>query len=380
MSDHTVVTPPAMLGMLGGGQLGRYAIIAARVMGYRTTVVDPDPDAPAGKVADVHIVAAYDDPAALEQLAATCAVVTTEFENAPADALRTIADRVVVHPPPDALAICQDRIREKRFLEDIGAPVGPYVVIGSEADFAAAGDLTFPCILKTARLGYDGKGQITVQTADELPDAWAQLGGVPCVLERRLQLDRELSMVVARTADGRHATYAVAQNTHVNGILDASYAPAYMPADSAEGAANLCTWIADELAFVGVMCVEMFVVGNDVFVNELAPRPHNTGHYTLDVCVTSQFEQQIRAVCGLALGETRLLVPGVSMVNLLGEMWEKGEPNWAVALENAAVHLHLYGKAEPRRGRKMGHMTVATGTAMGATALARRLRKLITPT
>ncbi len=378
MSTHPVITPPSMIGILGGGQLGRYFVMAARSMGYGTTVVDPDPDAPAGKVADVHLVAGYDDQAALEQLAATCAVVTTEFENAPASALRTIADRVVVHPTPDAIEICQDRIREKAFLQDIGAPVGPHVAIETEDDLAAGADMAFPCILKTARLGYDGKGQLTVQTFGELPDAWAQLGGVPCVLEQRLILDRELSMVVARTADGRTATYPVAQNTHLNGILDTSYAPAYMPADSADGAAQLCTWIAEELSFVGVMCVEMFVVGNDVFVNELAPRPHNTGHYTLDVCITSQFEQQVRAICGLALGETRLLVPGVSMVNLLGELWEKGEPKWSVALQNPAVHLHLYGKAEPRRGRKMGHLTVATGTAMGATALARRLRKQLT--
>ena len=378
MSDHPVITPPAMIGLLGGGQLGRYFVIAARIMGYRTTVVDPDPDAPAGKVADIHLIAAYDDAAALEQLAATCAVVTVEFENAPASALRTIADRVPVRPTPDAIETCQDRILEKRFLEEIGAQVAPYIVVEHEEHFPAGAEMLYPCILKTARLGYDGKGQVTIESAEELPDAWAQLGGVPCVLEQRMHLDRELSMVVARTADGRTCTYAVTQNSHLNGILDASYAPAYMPADSADGAAQMCTWIAEELSFIGVMCVEMFVVGNDVYVNELAPRPHNTGHWTLDVCITSQFEQQVRAVCGLALGEPRMLVPGVAMLNLLGELWDKGEPKWAVALENAAVHLHLYGKAEPRRGRKMGHMTVATGTAMGATALARRLRKQLT--
>jgi 5-(carboxyamino)imidazole ribonucleotide synthase len=378
MNEFRVVTPPAMVGILGGGQLGRYFVMAARSMGYHTTVVEPDPDSPAGQLADVHIVAAYDDPAALEQLATTCAVVTVEFENAPADGLATIADRTLVFPPPSAIAITQDRIREKEFLEDIGAPVGPYMIIEDDDDIETAAEFEYPAILKTARLGYDGKGQLPVWNHGDLAGYWAQLGNVPCVLEQKLNLDRELSLVLARTADDRVACYSVAQNTHVNGILDTSYAPAHLPFDGAAAAAELCTYIARELDFVGVMCVEMFVVGNDVFVNEIAPRPHNTGHYTLDVCVTSQFEQQLRAVCGLALGETRLLVPGVSMVNLLGDLWETGEPKWERVLENAAAHLHLYGKSEPRAGRKMGHLTVATGTAMGATALARRLRTQLT--
>ncbi|MFZ4720083.1 MAG: 5-(carboxyamino)imidazole ribonucleotide synthase [Ilumatobacteraceae bacterium] len=378
MSTHTVITPPARIGILGGGQLGRYFVMAARTMGYATTVVDPDPSAPAGKVADHHIVAAYDDPVALEQLAVTCAVVTTEFENAPAAALRTIADRVTVNPSPDALEICQDRIREKAFLEGIGAPVGPYTVLQTDDDLHIASVVQFPAIIKTARLGYDGKGQREVETYQDLAAAWDELGRVPCVVEQKLALDRELSVVVARTEDGRTCSYAVAQNQHLKGVLDVSWAPAYMPADSSEQAAQVCTWIAEELHFVGVMCVEMFIVGSDVYINEIAPRPHNTGHYTLDVCVTSQFEQQVRAVCGLALGETRLLVPGVAMLNLMGDLWTDGEPKWQEILQNPAVALHLYGKAEARPGRKMGHMTVATGTAMGATALGRRLRKMLT--
>lgn len=372
------VPPGATIGILGGGQLGRYFVMAARTMGYRTTVVDPSPDAPAGAVADVHLVAPYDDPAALEQLAATCEVVTVEFENAPAEGLATIADRTLVFPPVDAIAVTQDRIREKEFLEDIGAPVGPYMVVETDDDVVAADDFDFPAILKTARNGYDGKGQWGVWNHGDLAGYWEQAGKVPCVLEKKLNLDRELSMVVARTADDRVASYPVAQNAHVQGILDTSYAPAYLPYDGASAAADLCTYIARELDFVGVMCVEMFVVGNDVFVNEIAPRPHNTGHFTLDVCVTSQFEQQVRAVCGLALGETRLLVPGVAMANLMGELWDAGEPQWHRVLDNAAAHLHLYGKAEARPGRKMGHLTVATGTAMGAHALARRLRTQLT--
>jgi 5-(carboxyamino)imidazole ribonucleotide synthase len=252
------------------------------------------------------------------------------------------------------------------------------MIVASEADVASADDFTFPAILKTARLGYDGKGQVRCASYADLADAWQQLGGVRCVLEQRLNLVRELSVVLARGLDGRTACYPVSQSQHVHGILDVSYTPANLPGSGHADAAELCTYIAEELDFVGVMAVEMFVVGADVLVNELAPRPHNSGHYTLDACLTSQFEQQLRAICGLALGETKLVVPGVAMVNLLGELWANGEPKWERALVHAAAHLHLYGKAEPRPGRKMGHLTVTTGTAMGATSLARRLRKQLT--
>ena len=377
-ASSTAISPPAMLGVLGGGQLGRYFVIAARTMGYRTTVLEPDPQAPAGKVADVHIVAAYDDPAALEQLATTCAVVTTEFENAPAVALGPLAERVPVRPSPAALATTQDRIAEKQFLVDIGVGVAPYMVIASDEDIEAANGFTFPAILKTSRLGYDGKGQVRCAYYEELAAAFETLGRVPCVLEQRMNLDRELSVVLARTEDGRTACYPVAQNQHVHGILDVTYAPANLPGSAHADAAELCTYIAEELEFVGVMAVEMFVVGRDVLINELAPRPHNSGHYTLDACMTSQFEQQVRAICGLALGDTKLLVPGVAMVNLMGEMWANGEPKWERALSHGVAHLHLYGKTEARPGRKMGHLTVTTGTAMGATSLARRLRKQVT--
>jgi 5-(carboxyamino)imidazole ribonucleotide synthase len=375
---ESMITPPAMIGILGGGQLGRYFVIAARTMGYRTTVLEPDPGSPAGMVADVHLVAAYDDQAALEQLAATCAVVTTEFENAPAQAMEWLSAHLPVRPSASALAICQDRIAEKQFLENIGVGIAPYMIVESEADIASADDFTFPAILKTARLGYDGKGQVRCASYGDLADAWRQLGGVRCVLEQRLNLTRELSVVLARGVNGRTACYPVSQSQHVHGILDVSYTPANLPGSGHADAAELCTYIAEELDFVGVMAVEMFVVGADVLVNELAPRPHNSGHYTLDACLTSQFEQQLRAICGLALGETKLVVPGVAMVNLLGELWANGEPKWERALVHAAAHLHLYGKAEPRPGRKMGHLTVTTGTAMGATSLARRLRKQLT--
>lgn len=378
LDQEAMITPPAMLGILGGGQLGRYFVMAARTMGYRTTVLEPDPHSPAGAVADVHLVAPYDDPAALRQLADTCAVITTEFENAPAAALRAIEAQVPLRPAPDAIAVCQDRIAEKTFLDEIGVNVGPWMPIRTPDDVAEAGGFSFPAILKTARLGYDGKGQVRVPAHADLAAAWADLGQVPCVLERRLSLTRELSVVLARTADGRTACYPVAQNQHVHGILDTSYVPANLPAGAQAQAWELCTYIAEELGFVGVMAVEMFVVGQDVLVNELAPRPHNTGHYTLDACSTSQFEQQVRAVCGLALGDPALTVPGVAMVNLLGDLWSKGEPAWAAALAEPHAHLHLYGKTEARPGRKMGHLTVTTGTAMGATSLARRLRMRLT--
>ena len=377
MSDPIV--PPAMLGILGGGQLGRYFVIAARTMGYRTTVLEPDPESPAGTLADVHIVAAYDDPDALAVLADTCAVVTTEFENAPAAAMAHLAERIPVHPSPDALATCQDRLAEKRFLDDIGVNVGPWAPVETDDDIAAAIDrVYFPAILKTARLGYDGKGQVRVHAHADLTAAWESLDRVPCVVEERLSLSRELSVVLARTADGRTASYPVGQNQHIHGILDTTHVPASLPGDGHAQAAELCSYIAESLGYVGVMAVEMFVVGRNVYVNEIAPRPHNSGHYTLDACVTSQFEQQVRAVCGLALGETSLLVPGVAMVNLLGELWDGGEPHWPAALREQHAHLHLYGKREARAGRKMGHLTVTTGTAMGSAALARRLRKRLT--
>ena len=378
MSAPAAITPPAMLGILGGGQLGRYFVLEAHTMGYRTTVLEPDPHAPAGKVADVHLVAAYDDPAALAQLAATCAVVTTEFENAPAAAMERLAEHTLVRPSPSALATCQDRIVEKQFLTDIGVPVAPYRVIHAEADVVEAAGFAFPAILKTARLGYDGKGQVRCDSHEVLIDAWHQLGRVPCVLEERLPLDREISLVLARTPAGRTAFYAVAENEHVNGILDISFAPAKLGEGGQQAAQELGGYIAEQLDYVGVLAVEMFVVGSEVFVNELAPRPHNSGHYTLDACITSQFEQQVRAICNLALGDTRMLVPGVAMVNLLGDLWAGGEPNWVRALSQPAAHLHLYGKAEARPGRKMGHLTITSGTPMGASNLARRLRRQLT--
>ena len=364
---HAAVEPPAMIGMLGGGQLGRYALMAARTMGYRTAVLDPDPGAPARAVADVTLTAAFDDEAALAELGDRCAVVTTEFENPPAASLRALARRTLVAPSPEAVAIAQDRIREKSFLADAGLPIGPWAVVDTlDADPA----IRYPAILKTARLGYDGKGQRLVADASEMRAAWRTLGSVPCVLEEALLLDTEVSVVVARTAAGGFASYPVVENTHVDGILDLTVAPARVPSRSADRATGLAMAIADALGYVGVLAVEMFVVGGELYVNELAPRPHNSGHWTLDVAQTSQFEQQVRAVCGLTLGDTGMSRPAAAMVNLLGDRWDDGEPAWAEALSHPNVALHLYGKAVPRPGRKMGHLTAWADSREEAEVLA----------
>ena len=348
------IVPPATIGMLGGGQLGRYALMAARTMGYRTMVLDPDPLAPAGHIADEHLVAAYDDEVALARLGDDCSVVTTEFENPPASALAFLARRTLVAPSPRAVAIAQDRIAEKAFLVDAGLPVGPYAVVDEPQ---ANPDLRYPAILKTSRLGYDGKGQRLVTDASEMRAAWRLLGSVPCVLEQALDLQAELSVVVARTHQGGFAAYPVAENRHVDGILDLTVVPASVPRRLADRATGLAMAIADQLDYVGVLAVELFVVDGDVLVNELAPRPHNSGHWTLDVAQTDQFAQQIRAVCGLALGDVSMTQPAAAMVNLLGDHWEPGEPDWAASLDDPRVALHLYGKALARPGRKMGHLT-----------------------
>lgn len=348
------IVPPATIGMLGGGQLGTYALVAARRMGYRTMVLEPDPNAPAGRIADEHLVAAYDDEEALARLADQCSVVTTEFENPPASALDFLARRTLVAPSPSAVAIAQDRIAEKQFLVDAGLPVAPYAVVDtSDAD----PQVTYPAILKTARLGYDGKGQRRVADASEMRAAWRLLGSVPCVLEQVLVLEAEISVVVARTNDGGFAAYPVAENRHDDGILDLTVVPAAIPRRLADRATGIAMTIADQLGYVGVLAVECFVVAGDVIVNELAPRPHNSGHWTLDVAQTDQFAQQVRAVCGLPLGDVSMTQPAAAMVNLLGDRWDLGEPDWAAGLVDSRVALHLYGKVAARQGRKMGHLT-----------------------
>ena len=353
-----MILPGSTLGLLGGGQLGRMFTVAARTLGYRVTVLDPDPHSPAAEFATGHLNAAYTDPDSLALLSRTCAAVTTEFENAPAQALLALAERTVVRPSGNAVAIAQDRSREKGFIAAQGLPVGPYADIGSEADFdAALARVKLPAILKTARFGYDGKGQATIASRADLERVFAEWKRVACVLEERLALEREISAILARSAQGEVAVFPVAENSHARGILDVTVAPARIPAALAAEATALATRLAAALDYAGVLAVEMFVVGGRLLVNEIAPRPHNSGHYTIDACRTSQFEQQVRVLCGLPLGDPTLHTPAV-MVNLLGDAWAAGEPRWEAVLRHAGAHLHLYGKREARPGRKMGHVTV----------------------
>ena len=359
-----MILPGATLGVLGGGQLGRMFLAAARVLGYRVAVFDPDPHSPAGSIADDHVCAAFDDRAALARFGEACAAITVEFENVPADALNLLAVRCPVRPSARAVGIAQDRSLEKGFFRDHGFPVAPFALVRAEAEIAPAFEIVgSPALLKTARLGYDGKGQAAVTSAQEARAAFARFGSVPCVLEPRLALTRELSVVLARGADGQCVSYPVVENEHVNGILDTSIVPARVPAPLALRAQEIARALAQALDYVGVLAVELFVVsdahdplGARLLINEIAPRPHNSGHYTLDACLTSQFEQQVRALCGLPLGDTRLLAPAV-MVNLLGDLWARGEPAWREVLAQPGAKLHLYGKHEARPGRKMGHYT-----------------------
>jgi 5-(carboxyamino)imidazole ribonucleotide synthase len=353
-----VILPGATLGLLGGGQLGRMFTVAARTLGYRVTVVDPDPHAPAAEFATGHLAADYTDPVALDRLAATCAAVTTEFENAPAAALDALANRTVVRPAGSSVAVAQDRRREKEFFSKNGFPTGPFAFIESPADFdAALAKVRLPALLKTARFGYDGKGQARVGSRASLEAVFRDWKGVPCVLEEMLALEVEVSVVLARGEDGRVAVFPVAENTHPRGILDVCIAPARIPGALAKEATALATRVAHELEYVGVLAVEMFVVDRRLLMNEIAPRPHNSGHYTIDACRTSQFEQQVRVLCGLPLGDPSQHTPAV-MVNLLGDIWANGDPRWEEVLKHPGAHLHLYGKREARPGRKMGHVTI----------------------
>jgi 5-(carboxyamino)imidazole ribonucleotide synthase len=373
-----VILPPATLGMLGGGQLGRFFVLAAAELGYRTWVLDPDPASPAGRVAERHLVAAYDDAGALAELAEGCAAVTTEFENVPAAALERLATSVVVRPAAAAVAVCQERSAEKGFLRDHGIPCAPFAVIATEGDLDAAGPELFPGILKVARFGYDGRGQVVVHDVDQARAAFTELGGERCVLERRVPLDLELSVVLARGADGAVAPFPAAENRHVRGILDTSIVPARVEAALAVEARALAVRIATALDYVGTLGVELFVSEGRLLVNELAPRPHNSGHWTLDAARTDQFEQQVRALCGLPFGDPGAHSAAV-MVNLLGDLWSDGdgEPDWAALLGVPHLRLHLYGKAAPRPGRKMGHLTVVDADPAAALDVAMAARTAV---
>ena len=372
MTIKNVIVAPAMLGMLGGGQLGRFFVIAAHELGYRVTVLDPDKNSPAGKIADVHLCADFDDETALKQLAKTCAAITTEFENVPAKSLEKLALTTTVRPSAACVAIAQHRVLEKNFIKDAGLPVAPFVVINTAADLPDDTSSLYPAILKVARFGYDGKGQARVKSLAEAQQAFTEFKQEVCVLEQMLPLDLEVSVVLARDAQGNIAAFPTAENSHLNGILDISIVPARCSEVLKANAQELAKKLAEKLDYVGVLGVEFFVVKNQLLVNEIAPRPHNSGHYTIDACVTNQFEQQVRVMTGLSLGDAGLHSDAV-MVNILGDSWfsnttsarEKSDaqenivqPAWILACRHANLKLHLYGKHEPRKARKMGHFTV----------------------
>ena len=369
----TPILPPAWLGVLGGGQLGLFFVVAARQMGYRVAVLDPAPGSPAGAFANRHLAAAYDDAAALQELAGLCAAVTTEFENVPAESLAFLAGHIRVAPSAQCVATAQDRVREKATFKAIGLPVGPYAPIEHEADLARPE--LYPGVLKTARFGYDGKGQARVDSQADAVRAWDAMRRVPCVLEKRLELEREVSAIVARGADGETRVFPIAENRHRHGILDVCIVPARVAPPLAEEARSIAARLAAGLPYEGVLGVEFFVVNGRLLVNEMAPRPHNSGHYTMDACAVSQYAQQVRALCGLPLGDERLL-SAATMVNLLGDLWAAGEPAWRDLLDEPRAHLYLYGKRSPRAGRKMGHYTVLDADPARAldTALALRAK------
>mgnify|MGYP002623823098 FL=1 len=365
-----MIPPGSTLGLLGGGQLGRMFAGEAARLGYRVLVVDPDPHAPAAQLASEHLARPWTDPAVIEELSQRAAAVTTEFENVPADVLRALAAHLPVRPGADAVAPCQDRIAEKEFLRDAGIATAAWAAVRSAADLVGAWQVVGaqPAILKTSRLGYDGKGQVAVGSADELGAAFDTLGGVTTILEQRVQLAVELSVMVARGADGAVATWPVGENVHRDGILHTTVVPARIDAALAHAARATAVRVAEALDYVGVLGVECFVTTEgQLLVNEMAPRPHNSGHWTLDASVTSQFEQQVRAMAGLPLGDTQA-VSAAAMVNILGDCWANGEPAFERALAMPGVRLHLYGKREARPGRKMGHLTAladSSGAALG---------------
>lgn len=384
VSDPRVFLPGRTVGVMGGGQLGRMFAIAARRMGYRVHTFSPDEDTPTGQLADREVAARYDDEAAVRDFARGVDVLTFEFENIPSETIAWAAEECEVRPAGKVLHICQHRLREKTFLRESGLPLPRFVAVSSEVELAAAvAELGTPCVLKTASFGYDGKGQRKIEGGDDLKSVWAPYAGVSAVLEEWVPFEKEISVIVARGIDGRAATYPVCENRHAHHILDLTILPAEIDDDVARRARALAETVAEKLELIGILAVEMFLFRDGrILINELAPRPHNSGHFSFDASVTSQFEQQLRAVCGLPLGSTDLLKP-CAMANLLGDVWEaaraagRSEPDWAGALSLPDVKLHLYGKAEPRRGRKMGHLVAFGATTSQAAETARRARAIL---
>ena len=369
------ILPPAILGILGGGQLGSMFTIAAKTMGYHVTVLDPDKYAPAARFSDTHLNAPFNDAEALSKLA-QCAVITTEFENVNAQAMLNLSQHTPVSPSGDCVAIAQNRILEKTWIRQAGLQTAPYQEIQQLDDITEQTAQLLPAVLKTATLGYDGKGQTRVRTLDELRTAFMRQGSVPCVLEKLVDLRAEISVIVCRLDNEHITTFDPAENHHENGTLAYSIVPARLPETIQQQARQMAIQLANKLNYVGVLAVEMFVVGDahELIVNEMAPRPHNSGHHTIDACATSQFQQQVRIMCGLPPADTRLLRP-CCMANILGDVWgeDGSEPNWLALQEHPQAYLHLYGKLSARPARKMGHFTVLADSADEAYKTAKRL-------
>jgi len=373
-----IVLPGSTIGVFGSGQLGRMFAIEARKMGYRVHTFSPDVDTPTGQVADIETSAKYEDLDAVRSFAKSVDVVTFEFENVPSATVEAAAEFVPVHPRGDILHTTQNRLREKTWLADNGFPVADFRHIKLIDDLYRGVDaIGTPAVLKTAGFGYDGKGQQKITSIGEVEAAFEGLKGQDAVLEEFVAFEKEVSVVCARDQNGNFVHYGVIENAHENHILDVSFAPADVSKKTSARAVEIARAIADRFEYVGTLCVEFFLKKNgDLLVNELAPRPHNSGHLTFGPCITSQFEQQLRAVCGLPLGSTEFYRSS-AMANLLGDIWAGGEPNWPAAIADPNVKLHLYGKSEPRSGRKMGHITAVANSAREAAALARKAREAL---
>lgn len=373
-----LIEPGGTIGILGSGQLGRMLALEARAMGYRVHIFSPDANTPAGQVADVEVSARYEDTDTLTAFAKGVDVVTLEFENIPAATLEAAEAFAPVRPGVKALHVAQNRLREKTFLFEQGFPVVPFKRVISQADLDdAIRQLGTPAVLKTAGFGYDGKGQATINTPADAPHALAQLRGQEAVLEAFIPFEREVSVVAARGLDGSFVHYGLIENRHERHILDVSVAPPELPAGLVHDAVTIARGVLEALGVIGVMCIEFFVQDGRLIINEIAPRAHNSGHLTIDACVTSQFAQQLRAVCGLPLGSTDYLRPA-AMTNLLGDLWQDSTPNWSAALAVPGVKLHLYGKTQARPGRKMGHLTALGDTAQDAIISAKEARARLT--
>ena len=364
-----IIGPGSVIGVLGGGQLGRMFGMAARRLGYRVHTLAPEHDTPTGQIADVEVVASYDDLDRIREFARAVDVVTFEFENVSAAAAAVAAEHAIVRPSGHALEIAQHRIRENTFLSQQGLPVAPFDAVRCEADLLdAVRRVGSPAVLKTAAFGYDGKGQVIISSGTDPVRAWETLGRHESLLQWFIDLACEISVIGARGVDGSFSYFGPIENVHRNHILDVSIAPASVPERLAAQAVEITRAVLDALEYIGILCIEFFVsTAGTLLINELAPRPHNSGHLTFDASRTSQFEQQLRAICGLPLGSPDLLQPA-AMANLLGDLWGEGEPNWAAALAYGDVSLHLYGKTSARPGRKMGHVTAMAKTTTEARA------------